>query len=133
MAIYAKYNNTPKSEENRYTEPENCMDSVVNESIELLEAVEEFQVKDILLEGSDVVHAIIKYFVITYLPQQVFTNPLCWVPVFFIVPLATIKLAKRYKQFGCIRNHANPNNCSHTCDRRSGPLDRRSSPLDKTK
>jgi hypothetical protein len=115
MAIYAKYNNTPSSEENRYTIPEVCWDSVRNESNELIDAIVHLEFFNIILEGSDVIHALIKYFIIKLLPKKIYCDPVCWIPIFFIVPFATIKLGIRYKRYKCIRNHGNKNNCNHTC------------------
>lgn len=116
MATYVQFNNTPPSEKNRQTEPERCWDSVKTESGELWEAVREMSVREIILEASDVAHALVKWFIIRFFPERWHAKIWIWLIVFpFILP-CTMKLGARYKKFGCIRNHKNSNNCGHTCD-----------------
>ena len=110
---YIKNNNLPSIP---LEKRELCWDSVVNESHELLEALQQLSTTDIMLEGSDVIHAIIKYLIIKYLPPYVYCQKYIWYFVFLIALPATSKLATRRREFNCIRNHANPNNCQHICD-----------------
>ena len=109
MVIYVTANNLPSNEKER------CWDSVEAESKELYEAIYQCSLIDIILESSDVGHALIKHFVIKYIPSKIFCHWLCWVPAFFIVLPCTIKMARRYQKYGCIRNHKNPNNRNHIC------------------
>lgn len=124
IAIYNKYNNTPPSAENRFTQPEDCLQSIKNEFWEFYEAVTLYQPYEALLEFADVFHASIKYLVVTFLPKTFYCHYLFWSIIFLVaIPAlpATIKLGLRYKKFGCIRNHGNVNNCHHTCDRINRP------------
>lgn len=119
MEIYAKFNNILPCFENRFTDPESCLDSVKTEFAELCEEVNKFNIYNIFLEFGDVVHACIKYVLVKCLPKQVYCHYMCWLTVFIVGFPALhvmIKLAVRYEKFGCIRNHSNPNNCKHTCD-----------------
>ncbi len=109
LAEYARFNNVPPNEEN-------CWSSVTNESRELWDAVLHCNPVDIILEASDVIHALIKYAIINYLPQFLFCHMICWLPVFLLVLPCTIKLGSRYREHGCIRNHQNKGNRSHLCN-----------------
>jgi adenylate kinase family enzyme len=109
MAEYAKFNNVSGN-------TENCWSSVVNESYEFIEAVKELKPWEAFLEFYDVIHSLIKYFVITYVSPDVFSNPWFWVAIFPFVLPCSIKLGYRYRQNGCIRNHNNANNCKHKCN-----------------
>lgn len=108
MAEYARFNNVPPNEEN-------CWSSVANESRELWEAILCCNPMDILLEASDVIHALIKYIVINYLPRFLFCHIICWLPVFLVVLPCSIKLGNRYREHRCIRNHQNKGNRNHLC------------------
>lgn len=113
MATYCKNNNVPNCK-GKFSE-ENTTDSIRAETFELFDAVANLSPSDIVLEFFDVVHSIIKFFIINLLPQSVYCNWIIWVFVFpFVFPVA-IKLAERNRSNGCIRNHKNANNISHNC------------------
>ena len=95
---------------------EDCWSSVTNESRELWDAILHCNPVDIILEASDVIHALIKYAIINYLPQFLFCHMICWLPVFLFVLPCTIKLGSRYREHGCIRNHQNKGNRNHLCN-----------------
>ena len=116
MAEYARYNNTfPPSEYNHNTHAESCYDSIRTEFGECLEEVYAFNLWPAFMELCDVLHASYKYIAVSYLPPRVITCEYVWIPSFFLIMPATIKLGLRYKHNGCIRNHSNPNNRNHTC------------------
>jgi len=110
-AEYCKFNN--KRDNPRR---ENFWDSVITESKELKEALENLWLWDIILEFSDVVHSLIKYFIVEYLPEDFYCSFICWFPVFILILPCSIKLGLRFKKYGCIRNHKNKNNCDHICN-----------------
>ena len=95
---------------------ENLWESVLSEWDEFCVEIKLFNIKDAFLEFCDVCHALIKYFIITYLPKWFYCSYFCWVLVCPLVLPCTLKLGKRHKMFNCIRNHKNPNNCNHKCD-----------------
>lgn len=107
-AEYAKENN------NRSKEAENCWASVKDEFVELIQAIKEVKFIDIFLEFFDVVHAIMKYLIVNFLPQSVYYHWLCWMVVFPFVFPASVKLGNRYNKYKCIRNHSRPNR-NHIC------------------
>jgi hypothetical protein len=111
MSKYISSNNLSSSNPR-----ENTWDSVHNESIELIEAIREFSIKNVILEASDVIHGFIKHCIVKVLPEFVYSHWLCWIPVFFLVLPCTVKLGLRHAEAGCIRNHKNPANRGHICD-----------------
>lgn len=116
MAEYAFYNNTEKSEQNRYTNPESCVDSIKNEYVEFIDALYNCEPINIFLELSDVFHSIVKYISINYLPKYIYCNSFYWSLIFYTNIPVGIKLGNRYRINNCIRNHTNTNNCNHTCN-----------------
>lgn len=94
---------------------ESSWDSIKDEAKELVEAIRDCSPTDIVLEGSDVAHSIIKYGIVEHLPLWFATSLVPWHVMFVLVPVAAVKLAKRYEQYGCIRNHKNPGNRDHVC------------------
>ena len=104
-AEYARLNNK---------ENEDCWASVKDESKEFLQAIKEIKFIDIFLEFFDVVHAIIKYLIVKYLPENFYYHWVCWMLVFPFVLPASIKLGNRYNMYKCIRNHERPN-LNHKC------------------
>lgn len=107
-SIYATDNTTPQS-------PQSCLKSLDDEINELIEAIGNLNLVDIVLEGADVVHATVKYIAVSVLPKDVYCHYFFWLFLFpFILP-CTIKLALRYRNNGCIRNHGNVSNCDHIC------------------
>ena len=108
-AEYAKANNI-------ITEPgcENPLSSVRDESRELFQAILDGEFGDVFLEFFDTLHSIIKFFIVTVLPEWIYCHWLCWFVVFpFVLPVS-IKMANRYKKYKCIRNHSRPN-ANHIC------------------
>jgi hypothetical protein len=113
MATYCKNNNIKKC--NGKFPTENTIDSIKIETVELIDAILNLDLYEIILEFFDVVHSIIKFFIINLVPERVYCNPIIWIYVFpFVFPVA-IKLANRNKTNGCIRNHKNINNINHNC------------------
>ena len=112
---YAKGSAEYASANNRGTkESEDCWQSVMDEHKEFVEAIEKLAWSEIFLEFFDVVHATIKYFIVNYLPQWFYFHWICWIIVYpFVLPVS-VKLARRYNNKGCIRNHARPN-INHKC------------------
>lgn len=115
MCEYAKFNNVPQNLKSHFKQ-ENFLLSIKNEFNELIDAIKNLNMYDIIMEFYDVLHSIIKMFIITILPKEIYCDELIWIPVFFIVSPVAIKLSQRYKSHGCIRNHNNKNNCSHNCN-----------------
>lgn len=118
LAEYAKYNNTEPSFENHYTEPENTWDSVEDEYQELLEAINEWKIWDSIMEFYDVLNALMKHYIITYLPVCIYTQPYIWFLTSLIVFPVGFKLGCRYISYGCIRNHKTTRDGkakNHTC------------------
>jgi hypothetical protein len=120
MSEYAKMNNISQNDNQntslRKWSQENFKESIYNEFFELIDAINNFDIVNIILEYNDLLHSIIKYFIISFLPQNVYCSDYIWLPVFFIVFPVGIKLSVRYKNYGCIRNHNNKNNCNHNCN-----------------
>jgi hypothetical protein len=109
MAKYATRNNNFA-----LPQRENCWQSVKDETIEFIDEVLKCRPREMVMEFIDVVHASIKMICIHILPQSIVFEPYIWYFVFpFVLPVS-IKLAERYKKFGCIRNHSRPNN--HKCE-----------------
>ena len=108
-AEYCRFNNVKPYHENPW-------DSIINESVELWYAIKQFSIKDIILEASDVLHALIKCIIVTYLPQSIYCSSIMWLCVFPLALPTTIKGAIRYQTWKCIRNHKNQNNCNHKCN-----------------
>ena len=105
---YAKNNDTMKAKS------ENSWNCLCDELVELRIAIYERKPADIFMEFFDVIHSILKYVLITYLPFEFRFYWLTWTIIFpFIIP-AAIKLAVRYDNYGCIRNHCRPNT-NHIC------------------
>jgi adenylate kinase family enzyme len=115
MAEYARFNNVGSNRENSWQ-------SIVNETNECKQAFQQGQMTETIHEFIDVVHALIKHLVVTYLPSEWYCKSYFWIIVFPLVFPVAVKLAHRYQQFGCIRNHKNPNNCGHICSLRKHPL-----------
>lgn len=115
MSEYAQFNNVGKNCENTW-------DSVTNEAIECHQAFDQRQFVETFHEFVDVVHAFLKHLIIKYLPSRIYCSPLFWMLIFPLVFPVAVKLAGRYRQFGCIRNHKNPNNCGHQCSLRKRPI-----------
>ncbi len=130
MAEYAKFNNVGPDKED-------CMQSIASETKELSDAVALGNNVEIIYESSDVIHAIIKYFVIHTTPEFIFCSKYFWLllypmliglfwPLTFIVVgiIPNIyKLGSRYLEHECIRNHTNPNNRNHVCNFKSDIID----------
>jgi hypothetical protein len=91
-----------------------CWNSVVDEAQELREAFKSLSVRNSLMEFFDLVHAIIEFLAVKYLPKQIFMNYGFWLVVFPLIIPCALKMGRRYLSNGCIRNHqrANP---SHKC------------------
>lgn len=111
MSEYIK-NNYQKNKED---EAQECWKSFLIEFDELKEAIEMESVVDIILEGSDVLHALIKWTLVKLFPLYILNKVWIWLLVFLLVLPCTIKLGRRYLNNGCIRNHKNPNNLDHKC------------------
>jgi len=107
---YAKYNNTQNG-----MEYYNFYDSITIEFTEFKEACREKNIKNIIMEASDVFHSITKYIVLTLLSEKIYCSSILWSILFFINLPCTIKLGSRYKKNNCIRNHKNVNNTHHKC------------------
>ena len=107
MALYIKNNCVgPKYE--------NIADNIKDEFIELIDAIKSRNIGEIILEFCDVMHNVIRYVVINWMPKLVSCSYITWLIVFpFLLP-ATIKLAIRQKMYGCIRNHTRVNS-DHAC------------------
>lgn len=117
-AVYARDNNFKKSVNKTpyFIPPENSWLSVKDEFYELVQAIKALEISDIFLEFFDVVHAFIKYLLVTYTPFEFYSHWICWLFVFILVLPIGIKLGTRFKKYGCIRNHSRINNC-HICCR----------------
>lgn len=116
QAKYAKLNNTKPSYQNDYTEPEITWDSVRDETLEMKEAWNNGQIMESIMEFFDVINSLIKHFLVTYLHESVYTNPIIWFCIAPIVFPVACKLALRHGESGCIRNHGNKNKkINHTC------------------
>ena len=115
MSEYAKMNNIHFNSENKWPQ-ENFKETIYNEFFELVEAICNFDILNSIMEFNDVIHSIIKYLILTFLPEIVYCSEYIWIPVFFIILPVGIKLSNRYKKYGCIRNHNNRNNCNHNCN-----------------
>ena len=116
MSIYIKYNNTIPCENNNYSTKEDCWQCMWFEIDEFVEAVKLMQLFDIILEGGDVAHSFIKWFILRFFPDYVAGNFWVWIIVFPFVLPATLKLGRRYYNNGCIRNHKNKtHNFDHSC------------------
>ena len=111
-AEYTLLNNTVAS--GQYKEV--TWNNLCNEVKELRDALRAWSIVDIVLELGDVVHSIIKYSLIKYVPEWMYCSVLCWLLVFPFALSATIKCGIRYRQHKCIRNHRNKNNCNHQCN-----------------
>jgi len=107
-AEYAHYNNNPKFHS------ENLLDAVRSEMYELLKAITHFNPVNIFMEFFDVLHILVKCIMVKCLPVCFYTNPFCWLPLFFIAMPAAIKFGHRFRTKGCIRNH-NRDNSDHDC------------------
>lgn len=99
---------------NSRSESENCWQIVIDEYKELVEAIHEKNPTEIFLEFFDVIMSAIKYFVVTRLPTQIYSNWLFWSVIFPFVAPGAIKLGSRYINHGCIRNHKR-RNANHYC------------------
>ncbi|XWV26875.1 putative orfan [Tupanvirus soda lake] len=107
-AEYARANN------NGNTESENCWQSVCDEYEELKQAIRTFNCLEMFMELFDVVHATIKFILVTFFPRKVYFHWLSWAIIFpFVLPVS-IKLGMRYSKYKCIRNHARRNR-NHKC------------------
>lgn len=111
MAKYIE-NNYRKSKND---EAQACWKSVLIEYEELKEALCMRSPIDIILEGGDVLHALIKWYLVKKLSVNTLKRIWIWLLVFPLVLVCTIKLGRRYYYNGCIRNHKNPNNRDHLC------------------
>ena len=111
ISTYCKYNNIKNS-----IRRENTMDSIIAEYNEFIDAIKNYELFGAFLEFFDVVHSIIKMLILNIVPENIYCNYVIWLFVFpFVFPVAT-KLAFRYRKYGCIRNHGNPDNVNHYCD-----------------
>jgi hypothetical protein len=115
MSEYAKFNNVPQYDKNSWKQ-ENFILSIRNEFFELIDAITKFDLFEIILEFFDLLHSIIKMMIITILPKYIYCSIFIWIPIFFLVLPVGIKLSNRYKNYQCIRNHKNKNNCFHNCN-----------------
>lgn len=107
-AQYARLNN------NGTSESEDSWASVLEEYGELVKAVHLLSPHNIFLEFFDMLHAWIKFLIVCYLPKFFYFRWICWIIVFPLVLPASVKLARRYNKFMCIRNHGRPN-LNHKC------------------
>jgi adenylate kinase family enzyme len=128
LAEYAKYNNTKPSLNNYYTNPEKTWDSVDDEYNELLESINSFKLFniytwfDIIMEFGDVCNALMKHYIILYLPAWFYTQPYIWVLTSLLVFPVSFKLGCRYITHSCIRNHKTSREGkakNHICNHRS--------------
>jgi hypothetical protein len=110
MAKYAARNNNFSLDHQ-----ESCWQSVKDETHEFIAEVLKCNLFSAIEELVDVIHASIKMICINILPQFVIFAPYIWYFIFpFVLPVS-IKLARRYEKFGCIRNH-NRINSNHKCE-----------------
>ena len=111
---YIKKNNKP------FSNKEDCWTIVKNEldelQVELHKDVKNMKIIPIIMECGDVVHSLLKYIIIEYLPPQLVTNQIIWLIVFYLSLPTSIKLAIRYQKNRCIRNHNNRNTLNHYCN-----------------
>lgn len=114
MVEYAIYNNI--SQQGLKWKQEDFKQSIINEIFELIEAIKQYQLFDIILELFDVFHSVIKYIIISIMPQYIYCNIILWSIVYFFVLPCSIKLGNRFKKYNCIRNHKNKNNRDHNCN-----------------
>lgn len=104
-----------KEQETPLAEAQECWKSYLIEFEELKEAFEFESPIDIILEGGDVIHAFIKWFLVKNLSKNILGRMWIWLLIFPLVLPCTIKLGRRYLNNGCIRNHKNKNNLDHIC------------------
>jgi hypothetical protein len=121
MCEYVRRNNIPGrgKEDRALPGHEQCIDSIINESRELKEAIYTCSPVNIFLEFFDVVQALTQSVIIERLPATVSCSWITWSLLFFFVLPVGIKLGSRYHRYRCIRNHANPANRRHICSYRS--------------
>ena len=103
---YARLNNTDH--------PEDTWKTILDETQEFLEAFRNRDCWNAFLEFFDVCHSLIKHLIIHSLPVRIYTHWFPWILIYPYLLPATLKLAYRYQKYGCIRNHARPNQ-SHRC------------------
>lgn len=116
QAKYAKHNNTKPSYQNDYTEPEVTWDSVRDETAEMKEAWKDGNISETIMEFFDVLNSLIKHFIVSNFNEAIYTNPIIWFCVAPLVFPVACKLALRYAEGDCIRNHRNKNKkINHTC------------------
>ena len=108
VSKYAQRNNKGVNES------ADCWESVLDEYEELIDAFNQRNYREIFMEFFDVIHGIIKYCLVTILPQKIYFHWLPWALIFPLVMPVAIKLAIRYKKYKCIRNHARSNR-GHIC------------------
>ena len=130
LVLYAKYGRYYAKGMQTYVQMNNCANttftqkhareshygSIITEYAELREAIRDQNITDIFLEFSDVVHSYARYLIIEYVPERYYCSTAIWLPLFYLCVPVGIKLANRYKQYGCIRNHKNHNNTAHNCN-----------------
>ncbi|XWV25541.1 putative ORFan [Tupanvirus deep ocean] len=107
-AEYARANNNGSSES------EDCWQSVCDEYEELKYAVHTLNYWEIFMEFFDVLHASIKFVLVSFFPRIFYFHWLSWAIIFPFVLPASIKLGARYNKYKCIRNHARKNR-NHKC------------------
>ena len=112
---YIRLNNCESYNGVKNSKVEDTWQTVINEWIELKEAMIKLNPWEVILEGGDVLLALIKYNIIKFLPQVIYCNIWCWLLVFPLALPTTIKLGYRYEIYGCIRNHQNSFNRNHRC------------------
>lgn len=112
MSEYAKLNNTG----DRETEENRIWNSVMDEVNEFIVEYNNKHIIKCLLEFGDVIHTLIKYITVCYLPMETMKKTYFWFLIFWFFQPNSFKHEKRYFMNGCIRNHSNINNRNHICN-----------------
>ncbi len=108
---YARFNNTKGGCEYGIFHK-----SISNEFNEFLDAFTSYDLLGVIAEFCDVIHSIIKHYILIIFSEKIYCSTLLWSFVFFLILPCTIKLGIRYKKYKCIRNHYNVHNIHHKCN-----------------
>lgn len=111
MSIYVTNNMIPRMIDGEMKIPEESSVSLHEEWQELKESD---SLKELLIESNDVLHSFVVHLIISHTPITMHGSVWIWIPVFYLLPMATLKLGYRQWKHGCIRNHKRIN-ADHEC------------------
>jgi len=116
--IYAKAMTEYELVNRKDNEIRSMYNSIIDEIVELREAIMLGEIKNSIIELMDIIHGINRLIIIIikHLIPCLKDRYIIYIPVYYINPIVGKKLASRKKHHNCIRNEPHCAKKNHICD-----------------